>query len=378
MFSSSQLTLFFQTSCNIAVGDFNLFIDESPVQFEIVQNQLIVTTDLTVGVHLLKIRSCSNKRIEFTDVQLDGASVRHSLYLSYLETNDKKIQPCTAFWETGQVWSLPFANPMSYWIQCVWNNLEVNIFGKDLQQEYNIFYPSKKIKLPGTFSTIVRDFFSYDFDFTVVPNRMTSLREHPIIPLNLDLTNAGDLVREYESVKSLLAESNKIRKQFAQNQYNILEDRSWNPGGWYFVTFYGYNANKEAHDYLISKDLVPLVWKQIQTWNIQDYVTISIIGLEPGGYAAPHIDPSLFSQVNSYDYDGCCQLYIPLDVPVDNYIKLAGAGLVDTSHATAINITGYTHCAVNDSNRRRYVMAIRCNIEKNKHLIDRSFLDNLL
>jgi hypothetical protein len=66
-----------------------------------------------------------------------------------------------------------------------------------------------------------------------------------------------------------------------------------------------------------------------------------------------------------------------LDYPDNNYIKLAGVGILDTSVAHIFDYTNITHCAVNNSDRRRFVLIMRCNIEKNQHLVDQTFLNQL-
>jgi hypothetical protein len=377
MANRSQLIIFLKTDSTVLVEDFSLLIDEQPIDFEIVNDQLIVEVDLTIGVHLLKLCSRSNKRIGFVDVQLNRSSVRHGLYLSYLETASKKIQPCTEVWEPSQTWVLPFANPISYWIQCMSDNVPQHMFGQDLQKNYNISYPSKKINIPDTFSNVVKDFFAYDFDFFVAPAQQTNLRNQAVIPLNLDLTNADNIIKEYQSVKHLFYKTNSFTKNQSQNQYNTLESKHWKPGDWYYAALYSFDKDEKTYKYNLPKDSVPIIWEQINQWGIQDYVRVNIICLEPGGYAAPHKDPSIRLETGNDNYDGCCQLYIPLNIPDGNYIKLAGVGIIDTSRANAINITDILHCAVNHSSQPRYVLAIRCNIEKNTHLIDQLFLDKL-
>jgi hypothetical protein len=374
MFRSSQLIIFFQSEHTVINSDFNLLIDEEPVEFSVEQNQLIINTELTVGVHLLKLQSLTNKRIELTDVQLDCASVRHGIYLSYLQNGNDTLQPCTAFWEKNQTWVLPFANPMSFWIERILDNLPQNLFGQDLQKQFNIHYPSKKINLPDTFTTSVRDFFKYDFNFVA---RSKNLRNQPIVPLNIDLSQTSKIVDEYLSIEPVLKAENKISTVQSQGQYNILENTDWSPEDWFYVTFYGYDKKTKNYYCPVEADLAPELWKQLESWGFQNYIRVMIICLEPGGYVSPHKDAGVFAETNNYDYDGCCQVYIPLDMPDDNYIKLAGVGMMDTSIANAFDYTNIVHCAVNNSNRRRYVLIIRCDIEKNKHLINKSFLDNL-
>ena len=378
MFRSSQLVIFFQSELAVINSDFNLLIDEESVEFTVDQNQLIVNTELSVGVHVLKLQSLTDKRIELTDVQLDHASVRHGIYLSYLQTGNDTLQPCTAFWDKNQTWVLPFANPMSFWIERMLDNVPQGVFGQDLQKSFNIQYPSKKIDLPSNFTTSVRDFFKYDFNFVARPKNLENLRNQPVIPLDIDLSQTYKIVDEYLSIEHILIDQNKISDEQSQGKYNALENPDWSKSDWFYVTFYGYDKKTKDYYCPVDPELAPELWKQVKAWGFQSYIRIMIICLEPGGYVSPHKDGVItFEETNNHDYDGCCQVYIPLNMPDHNYLKLAGVGIMDTSVANAFDYTNIVHCAVNNIDHRRYVMIIRADIEKNKHLINKSFLGNL-
>lgn len=372
MFSKSTLEIFYQSESEISLDNFVVSVDNQKVDYQIYQDRLTLTVDLNPGMHVLRITSYTTKRVNFSEVQLDMASVRHLLYLSYLQNCNTVIQPCTELWDTHQTWVLPFANPMSFWIECALDRLPQDVYGKDLQQQYNIWYPTTKIDLPSIFSTAVRDFFKYNFGFTARSKVQDSLRTWPIVPLNLDLTNNHLIVDEFISLRSTFDKENKISKNQKQNQYNALESESWSPDRWHFTSFYKYNEQIKQYYYPVDPALVPVLWDQIQKWDIRDFVRVNIICLEPGGYASPHKDADIIFESDNSNYEGCCQFYIPLDIPNNNYIKLAGVGVVDTTRANAINITDFTHSAVNNSDQTRYVMIIRCNIESNLHLVDHS------
>jgi hypothetical protein len=371
MHKKSQLILFFQSDHSITSQDFAASIDDVEVGFDIAPGQIIINADISVGVHLLKLYSLTSKKIEINEAQLDQASIRQALYLSFLENaNGDRVQPCTATWEPDQIWTLPFGNPMSFWIESTLDRIPNGQYGQNLYKNFNIWYPSVKVDLPDNFSTVVKDFFKYDFGFLVRPRGIDHLQSQPIIPLNLDLSCTDKLVDEYQRLESMFIRENKVIKDASQNQYDMLESLDWSADGWHRVNFYQYNKQTDRYHHPVDPNLTPALWNQIQEWNIQDYIRVNIQCLEPGSYASPHRD----NIAESAQYDGCCQLYIPLDFPDDSYTKLAGVGIVDTTRATAINITDIIHCVVNNSGRRRYVLTIRCNIESNRHLIDNDFL----
>jgi hypothetical protein len=368
MHKKSQLILFFESDHNITSQDFAASIDDVEVGFDIAPGQIIINADISVGVHLLKLYSLTSKKIEINEAQLDQASIRQAVYLSFLENvNGDRVQPCTATWEPGQIWILPFGNPMSFWIESTLDRIPHGQYGQNLYKNFNIWYPSVKVDLPDNFSTVVKDFFKYDFGFTVRAADRTDLRTWPIVPLNLDLSQTGLVVDEFKSLKLIFDQQGLVSKK--QNQYNMLENQDWTPDSWYYINFYRYNEDTQQYYHPIDPAQVPALWNQIQQWDIKDYVRVNLICLEPGGYASPHKDTSVVHETGNSDYEGCCQFYIPLDVPNNNYIKLAGAGIVDTSKANALNITDFTHSAVNNSDQTRYVLIIRCNIENNLHLI---------
>jgi hypothetical protein len=370
MFSKSQLVIFFQSTVHPDPCDFEMFINDVAVDVIMEPGTFKINFELAPGTHLLKLRSLCNKKIEISEVQLDQASLRQTLYLSYLETaNGDQIQPCTSTWEPDQIWNLPFGNPVSFWIESTLDRIPQGQYGQDLHKKYKIWYPSAKIDLPDNFSTAVKDFFKYDFGFTVRAADRTDLRTWPIVPLNLDLSQTGLVVDEFESLKLIFDQQGLVSKNQKQNQYNMLENQDWTPDSWYYINFYRYNEDTQQYYHPIDPAQIPALWKQIQQWDIKDYVRVNIVCLEPGGYASPHKDASVVHETGNSDYEGCCQFYIPLDVPNNNYIKLAGAGIVDTSKANALNITDFTHSAVNNSDQTRYVLIIRCNIENNLHLI---------
>jgi hypothetical protein len=375
MHKKSQLILFFESDHNITSQDFAASIDDVEVGLDIAPGQIIINANISVGVHLLKLYSLTSKKIEINEAQLDQASIRQALYLSFLEnTNGDRVQPCTATWEPDQIWTLPFGNPMSFWIESTLDRIPHGQYGQNLYKNFNIWYPSVKVDLPDNFSTVVKDFFKYDFGFLVRPRGTDQLRHYPVVPLNLDLSCSNKLVDEYQRLEDMFVEENKVLKNASQNQYNALESPDWSADGWHRVSFYTYNEKTGKYYHPVDPELTPALWNQIHEWNIQDYIRVNITCLEPGSYASPHKDGSTAPETNSNQYDGCCQLYIPLDFPNDSYTKLSGSGLVDTTRANAINITDNTHCVVNNSDRRRYVLTILCNIESNRHLVDHDFL----
>ncbi len=341
----------------------DICVNDQSVVYTVLSDRYVIECALVSGVHMLSIQLQQPGQIDILDVQLNGAGVRECLYLSYTQTPTERQQPCTALWDTDQTWYLPFGNPMSYWLDCVFARIPHHLIGQtNLYKHFDIWYATQKLQLPNSVTTVVQDFFKHDFGFTVLPKNKIDFAVHPIIPLNIDLSSTTQIVEQFDQ---LALQPDQVKRYFTQDSYNKKENPNYDDLLYYYVPFF-YDSPACPNYYPIPPDQMPALWDFVKQWDIKDIHRINIIVMPPGGYSVPHRDVHVDTDVRRYD--GCCQLYIPLVFPQDSYIKLSGVGLVDTTQANAINITEYTHCAVNNSDQIRTVLIIRCNIERNQHL----------
>jgi hypothetical protein len=121
---------------------------------------------------------------------------------------------------------------------------------------------------------------------------------------------------------------------------------------------------------LIGPDLLPEFYQLVDYLKIQNIYSAQINFIEPGSYAPPHRDYEVRDNGYPEDADGCCQVYIPLVSDANNYLKIGGVGVFEIgTKSLVINNNYYTHAVVNASQNTRSVLVIRCNFNKNWHLV---------
>lgn len=318
------------------------------------------------GIRMLSLQLIDAGRAEIVDVRINGASVRHLLYLSWTASNNKKMQPCTAVWESDQTWYLPFGNPVSWWLDITLSKIPQHYFGKDLGATWDIWYPDR-IELPDQFPTVVRDFFSTDFAFTVRPRDIDHRLGLPMQELTVDPAEIQPIAnRAHELWQRGLLDS-VVKQEFAQDQYNSQEDTNWQPGQWQIYKLMTWDPDLHAAKATVPESLFPEFFSWIKQFSHVHHAQINF--LKPGSYIAPHRDFGERDQGADAPPAGCNQCYIPLQWEPGSYLKLAGAGILDTSRAWIINNAEFTHSVVNNSQSARSVLIVRADMQYNKHLL---------
>lgn len=331
-------------------------INGETVEYSCQDNSIVVLCDLEMGLHQLTLTMLNGSRVSVSDVKIDSASVRQTLYMSYIKTaTGQTLQPATVVWDKSQQWVLPFGNPVSYWITLVLNKVGSQELGKDLSEIYNIIYP-EKIKLSSQYPRVVQDFFNHNFDFFCKPKADTNLL--PYRKCNLDIANFNvqDAVKEIENNWQWIYDR---QTQYAQKYYNDLELPSNYPD-WFSLMLY--NENKWA---LESFEL-PALQALVKSLPVQGMIKSYIGLLPPGGIIAPHVDSKPNHTPGKI---GCSTLYIPLKWPAGNYFKFASGGLIDSNTPWFINITDHVHALVNDSDSSRIILSITLDPKQNSHLL---------
>lgn len=326
-------------------NDIVIKINSTEVPIYLENKNIILDVPLNFGLHQLVIINKTNQRFAINRVETDGSSLRHLIYLAWSSTNkQKKIQPCNELWEKDQTWTLPFGYPLSHWMDIVSKKFPASIFGKNLYESYWIWYPQSIIldkNIPG----IVRDFFQYNFDFTVIDKKNYNVSQIPYF--NFERGIDKKLISEaYDEVKNKIDTIRDLSKQTTQQnenrqEYLINDNQEWK------VFQLLYNKGPQMH-----REIFPACWRLIDSILGKGFnVYNAIIGLlPPGGIVYPHMD---------YPYKAWPQIYIPLHWPIGNYIKIAGAGIPDVqSNITVINNDSFVHSVVNTSNENRFVMSL--------------------
>lgn len=351
----TAIEIFFKES---EFSDLLICVDNIPMEYVVKDNTIRIDTDISFGVHQLSVTMVQGQRLNITDVRADGASLRMMLYLSYIEAQDKKLQPATVLWESNQVWRLPFGYPVSFWQCLVYDKLSDGEFGKNLYEQYHIYYPESIDVGPG-FPEVIQTFFKNDFDFVCI-DRNTARSQLPYCALELDLdTNKlSNTVNEIQQKMSWIKSKQDIVSQSIYNSTEFDSTPAW-------MRLPLIREERTVH----GPDDFPHLYNLVDSLRLADIKSMFIGILPPGGCIAPHKDR--IGPVNSarYNNDKHCYLYIPLSWSLGNYFKINGAGLLSDGKPYMINHMDYVHGLVNTSNQDRYILGVYASVESNQHLI---------
>jgi hypothetical protein len=313
-----------------------------------------ITHDLASGIHQLQISQQKNNKISVENVLIDGCSIRQALYLSWVELADgSRCQPGTVIWEPDQTWVLPFGCPASFWITMACKKLPNNVLGTDLSEKYYVYYP-ETMQLSNRFPQLIRDFFSRDFEFTLLPKN-TPKWLLPYTQINMALDQKKISMAEQEILDNL-DWIKDVSTRDGQYFYNLQEIK---PSEWFKLVI------KKNHEALIGPDKLPMLWQLIDSLQFNEIINIYVGILLPGGYLAPHNDNDPDPGVDGYRKH--YYFYLPMNWKPGNYFKFAGAGIL--KNPGFMNLyTEYVHSVVNDTDQTRVVMGLWVNRESNQHI----------
>jgi hypothetical protein len=313
-------------------------IDKLPHDYVVHDNTITIDADISHGFHTLEITV--QQPTKFIDVEINGVSVKHTLYLGYIDDQ------LTTEVKQG-TWVLPFGNPVSWWLAECNTKFPNNVYGTDLNASYNIYYP-QSIILGNQYPKVLRDFFEYNLSFhahtkDLDPRHST---EVPFVALNIEYDEA-QLLEEFDRNLSLI-------EQHAYKPKQVTADQ---PKPWQ-VAMAIYPGTDTA---TISEQDFPEFFKLLSSIKGIEVGWAFIGALEPGSYVLPHID-DLYAYIDSVkDCVGCCQIYIPIGWKKGNYFKFDSAGLVPFDRGAILaGTTDFTHASVNDSDSIRYTIGIIC------------------
>jgi hypothetical protein len=339
---------------DVVASELEISIDNLPVDFELIDHTITISEPGKFGLHKLKIVNRSDNRIAFDQVSINGSSLRKLLYLSWATTaTGQVIQPCTELWERDQCWILPFGNPLSHWISVTETKIPNDYYGRDLSENFCIWYPDS-LELPDHFPQTVRDFFNYNFDFTIV-NRLNF--DHRYVPYvkfqdQIDAELLAKATTEIINNTDIVLTQGTGYGQHADNQkeFNLSDEKIWKRV-WL-------KRRRQPRD---QQEQFAATWELIDSLGMEIW-SVFVGVLPPGGFIYPHTDNTTDKDLNNSPYVGCVQLYIPIHWPDDNYIKFSNAGILSMEDGPMIvNTDRFTHAVVNNSDQYRYVLAIGLN-----------------
>lgn len=317
----------------------SIAIDSKHCDYTIEDNKIVIDTLVDPGVHMLDLQMLGNsQRITIKDVKVLGSSLREFIYLSYIQMpSGERLQPQTALWDTTQVWKLPFANPMSFWLTLVNSKLKAGDLGTDLYKKYYIEYPDS-IMLPDDYPQLIKDFYRYNFDFVCVEKSNLFLRpyiEHQGI--------AKDFVHE-------------ILEYIEQNKKFLIDNSTGGGQAYYNNIEFGKSEWQTVRVFYNSTEKIKLPWidRLKKELGITAIRSMTIGFLPPGGFLAPHID----SVDKTKEYLGCCVFYLPLTWPKGSTFKFNGAPTVFENASMVINNAQYVHALTNSGDQERIVITV--------------------
>lgn len=330
-------------------------------------NSIIINVDF--GFHTLSITNLSDEHVEIEKVLIGTSDSRKMLYLSWAtDSNQCTYQPCTALWQKGMTWTLPFIFPMSNWITCAEEKFKNGAYGTDLSQDYVCYYPESLKIENSTIPDIVKDFYEVNFDFTVVPVNCTDPTRIPFMKYNRQIPEnlINNIRSEIHEKRYLIEENHEVPVSTESNlaEFNLQSSDVW----------------KTYSVYRISVEDMSITEDKLETFpsirQLFEYLQLDVyhcfIGLlRPGQFIYPHIDDKSkhyshdYQKYHNYQrYQGCTQLYIPIDWPAGSSLKFANVGIVPVDRGPVVLNTDYfTHSAVNTGDQDRFVLAIRTSQE---------------
>ena len=353
-------TMLIQLNVNGALSDdqIQITVDGKYVKAQLTDRHVNIELPLQFGLHQLVIESRTKQRFEIQKASIDHCDLRKLFYLAWSDTADgQRLQPCNELWEPGQRWTLPFGYPVSDWLAKVERKFAYGILGSDLYRDYWIWYP-ESIELDSKNPQIIKDFFSYNFDFTAVSKKNWTYDHIPFIKYT-DNIDPDLIVLAHKELQANADIINLLNKNPEQQKYNTEEFGYTKEQQWQVLLLH-----REASKGLPAinsryRDKFPACWTLIDSLGIPYwYAFIGI--MPPWSIVYPHVDDSTMDENQYQSYRGCTQLYVPIYGPDHSYLKIANAGTVDNkSGAMIINNDNFTHAAVNNSAEYRYMLALR-------------------
>ena len=324
------------------VSNVDVLVNNQSVEWQS-NNQYITVSNLVSGLHQLKIINLVDQRINVKQVLVDGCNLEKLLYLSWATTaNGQRVQPNTELWESSMTWTLPVGCPLSNWIDVVGKQIRNNLYGQDLNNYYYLYYPNSIEITHPTVSPLVKDFYKYNYNFTAIDKHNVDLTQVPYMKYNREIPSA-------------------LLENIVQDLHNnITVDEVSASSNWKVWWLLKHNVQDMAVT-ISELDRYPSI-KQLLAHLKLDALHCFLGYLPPGAAIHPHIDDvNVHLQENYPSYQGCTQLYIPLEWPEGSSIKFAGAGTVPMHQGPhVINADYLTHSAVNTGDQGRWVLAIRC------------------
>lgn len=327
-------------------ADIDVLINGKALLFTVSDNTVIVDWPSDCGFYLLKLVQKTEKTIKLLDVTVDGCSLRSLIYMSYAISPDGELlYPATVLYKSGMQWILPFFAPVASWVDMVLDKIPPGTLGSTLYSDYNVYYPDT-LEIPTNYPQPISDFFSKNFNITVVPKQNTQLT--PVVDITLKFNNSQAILDK------VLASSSMLEKLIAtgkSDQFNAVDDPNYKPLSWRYYRL----VSKGVFE--VSYEEFPELYDFFENNNITRVYSVFIAFLEPKSYVYPHRDP-----VRPDEFAGASNLYVPLNFSQGNWFRVCNVGtfLLEPGQIRAFNIDQYTHAVINDTDKLRLSLIATC------------------
>lgn len=345
---------------------FNILINDVLVSYQLINNQIIIEHDILFGLNLLKIKLIQGSKVILTDLNLNGVSNEHTLYLTYYENPNTNSTWLT---EASPDLIIPFGNPMSWWLCECARKIPNTYYGTNLYEKFDIFY-SKAIQANTSYPKLLQDFMRYTVGFHVNEKNKPMLHNKtlPWIKINLDY-NEQQLLEEFHSNEKLLenkyfrpgiGQFNTKESEKAFIDKYLLKPHKTFPN---LKVIFEHNTTKDKAIPEFQEQDLPHFFKlikQIESMGIE--IIMSYIStVYPNSYVAPHVD-DFYKRIDLYsETSGCSQFAIPIGWKDNNYFKFDNVGFLPYEQgAFLINNSDFTHASINNSDAVRFTIGIYC------------------
>jgi hypothetical protein len=362
----TKLKLEFSKESNLDCVE--LFLDNQKFSFQIENGAVTANIDLLAGLHFLKMKVTKPTPIEVTNFFVDDVPIRHYLYMSWMEVNGSKYQPCCEVNQTDQTWTLPFANPLSLWYSICSEKIANGLYGSNLYDKFEIVYP-ESVDVGDQYPKEVQDFFKQNFDFVVYDKKLKSTPWHrpevPYVKVKLNY--------DYDALKQELFENKELilqhKKFMTGNSYNPVA--TWDR--WAVISTIDWMDKNNPSDWRTRTvnslmDHLPNLRSFYEQLPVGEIYYANIGYLPPRGFGAPHIDIEYPCRTPEYA-QGMANLHVPINVAPGLYLKMGRGGLLPTDGPTVMNNYGFTHSLVNNSDQIRFSLGTHCDMRQGLPLV---------
>ena len=346
---------------------FILTLNNSLIPYQIENNNIIIDTEIAVGINSVRIQLINAKEnfvLKIKDFILNNVSARHTLYLAFCHLESKNVNTT---WLTNRdnVITIPFGNPISWWLSDCSKKIANNLYGTNLYEQFELFYP-ESIEIDNKFPRLMQDFMKHNLGFHLVAKNEYDrpLHNKKIPYLNVDLDYDENLLFK-EFLKNVELLNNNYYKP-KQNEYNSQEIEKlelWQVA----MAVPTVNTQIDSgwkENLLYSQEDFPLFYDLLERITAIGGIRIihAFIGqVHPNSYVAPHADDFYRRDARYLNTDGCAQFFIPIGWKPGNYFKFADVGLIPYDQgALLVNNSDFMHGSINASDSLRFTIGIYC------------------